>query len=68
VEKHERFSIEAALEAQCCEETALPAAERERLYAECLQEAREMAARLGEPEAGSCSKDFEFGELQFFNL
>ena len=24
--------------------------------------------RLGEPAAGSCSKAFEFGELQFFNL
>jgi hypothetical protein len=39
-----------------------------RLYAECLQEARALAARLGEPQPGTCSKDFEFGELQFFNL
>jgi hypothetical protein len=68
VEKHERFSIEAALELQGCEETALPVQERKRLYAECLQQARDMAARLGEPAAGSCSKAFEFGELQFFNL
>jgi selenocysteine lyase/cysteine desulfurase len=68
VEQHEHFSIEAALESKGCEQTALPAAERVRLYAECLQQAREMAARLGEPGTGSCSKAFEFGELQFFNL
>ena len=69
VEQHARFSIEAALEAKCCDETALPATERARLYAECLREARELAARLGEPQAGTCSGDLvEFGELQFFNL
>jgi selenocysteine lyase/cysteine desulfurase len=67
-EQHERFSIEAALESQGCEQTALPTPERVRLYAECLQEARALAAMLGEPQAGSCSKAFEFGELQFFNL
>ena len=27
-----------------------------------------LAARLGEPPPGTCSKQFEFGELQFFNL
>jgi hypothetical protein len=33
-----------------------------------MQEARALAERLGEPGAGTCSKVFEFGELQFFNL
>jgi hypothetical protein len=68
-EQHARFSIEAALEAQCCEETALPATERARLYAQCLREAGELAARLGEPQAATGSEKLvEFGELQFFNL
>jgi hypothetical protein len=39
-----------------------------RLYAQSLQEARALATMLGEPRAGPCSKAFEFGELQFFNL
>jgi hypothetical protein len=68
VERHERFSIEAALEAQGCEQTALAARERLRRYAQCLQDAAALAARLGEPQPGTCSKQFEFGELQFFNL
>ena len=68
VEQHERFSIEAALESTGCEQTALPASERVRLYADCLQEARTLAAILGEPGPGCGSKAFEFGELQFFNL
>jgi selenocysteine lyase/cysteine desulfurase len=67
-ERHERFSIEAALESRGCEQVALPTSERVRLYAECLQEARALAAKLGEPGPGCCSKEFEFGELQFFNL
>src|SRR5512137_1284794 len=67
-EQHERFSIEAALESKGCEQTALPTAERVRRYAECLQEARALAARLGDPQPGTCRKEFEFGELQFFNL
>jgi hypothetical protein len=67
-EQHERFSIEAALESKGCEQTVLSAQERVRLYAECLQEAGALAAKLGEPQPGTCSKEFEFGELQFFNL
>ncbi len=56
VEKHEHFSIEAALESKGCEQTALPAAERVRLYAQCLQEARETAARLGEPKPARAAR------------
>jgi selenocysteine lyase/cysteine desulfurase len=68
-EKHERFSLEAALEAQGCEPTALLPEQREGLYAACLQQARALAERLGEPQAGSCGRQpVEFGELQFFNL
>jgi selenocysteine lyase/cysteine desulfurase len=68
-EQHAHFSIEAALELQGGEEAALPAAERARLYAECLREAGELATRLGEPQGGTCGGNaVEFGELQFFNL
>jgi hypothetical protein len=67
-ESHDRFSIEAALESLGCGQVAMPAAERVQRYAACLQEARALAERLGEPAAGTCSKAFEFGELQFFNL
>ena len=70
IEQHAPFSITAALGAtQGCEESALPATERRRLYAECLAEARTLAEKLGEPGLTKATpQDVEFGELQFFNL
>jgi hypothetical protein len=68
-ERHAPFSLEAALGATGCDETALPAESRARLFADCLQQARASAERLGEPDPGTVRKDTErFGELQFFNV
>ena len=68
-ERHEPFAVEAALEATGCEETALPAESRATLYAGCLADAHDWAARLGEPPAGGADPTEErFGELQFFNV
>jgi len=68
-ERHAPFSLAAALEATGCDETALPAESRARLFADCLQQARASAERLGEPDPGTVRKDTErFGELQFFNV
>jgi hypothetical protein len=69
VERHDAFSLDAAIEARGCEETAMPLQQRKQHYAACLQEAGDWAARLGEP--GPCeSMDAAcgFGELQFFNV
>jgi selenocysteine lyase/cysteine desulfurase len=68
-ETHAAFSLEAALHAGGCDETALPAEERVAIYETCLREARSWAERLGEP----CDRADEacavrFGELQFFNV
>jgi selenocysteine lyase/cysteine desulfurase len=68
-ESHAAFSLEAALQATGCDETALPAEQRARLYAACLEQARAWAERLGDPPARDgepCA--VEFGELQFFRL
>jgi selenocysteine lyase/cysteine desulfurase len=63
------FSLEASLAAGGCDETALPAEERVRLYAQSLREAHEWSARLGEPATTSPQPSAEsFGELQFFNV
>jgi len=68
-ERHEPFSLEAALEVTGCEETALPAQTRATLYAECLREARAWSERLGEPvTTAPQSEAVSFGELQFFNV
>ena len=67
-ETHDAFSIDAALEARGCDTTALPLAERTRIYAECLAEAHEWAARLGEPVSPAKVAVEQFGELQFFNV
>jgi selenocysteine lyase/cysteine desulfurase len=68
-ETHDEFSIEAALEARGCDTTALPLAERTRIYAECLAEARDLAQRMGEPAAlGRDTAPEQFGELQFFHV
>ena len=68
-ETHDAFSLEAALAAGGCEETALPAERRGERYAECLAEARSWAERLGEP-AGTTedANASRFGDLQFFNM
>ena len=68
-ESHEPFSLEAALEARGCDETALPPEERARLYRAYLDEARSWAERLegpsDEPEAPG---EGRFGELTLFNV
>jgi selenocysteine lyase/cysteine desulfurase len=69
IERHEAFSLDAAVEARGCEETALPLQQRVQYYAACLQSARDAVAELGEPcrdevAEAACS----FGELQFFNV
>jgi hypothetical protein len=68
-ETHAAFSLEAALEAGGCEETALPMERRRELYAECLAQARAWAERLGEPCGGADAACTDrFGDLQFFNV
>jgi selenocysteine lyase/cysteine desulfurase len=68
-ETHDEFSIEAALEARGCDTTALPLAERARIYAECLAEARDWAERVGEtPLHAQGTTPEQFGELQFFHV
>jgi len=68
-ETHAAFSLDAALEASGCNETALPAEARSKIYADCLAEARAWAERLGEPDAGAAEDELErFGELRFFNV
>jgi len=68
-EVHEEFSIDAALGEHGCDSTTLPLAERTRIYADCLAEARQWAERLGEPAGRASGAALEqFGELQFFNL
>jgi selenocysteine lyase/cysteine desulfurase len=68
-EAHAAFSLDAALQATGCEETALPADARARLYAECLAEAHSWAERLGEPGAGHVAPEVAcFGDLRFFNV
>jgi hypothetical protein len=67
-ETHAAFSLDAALEAGGCDETALPVERRGELYAECLAQACAWAERLGEPCGGAEAACAErFGELQFFN-
>jgi selenocysteine lyase/cysteine desulfurase len=68
-ETHAAFSLDAALQASGCEETALPADERGNVYAECLAEARSWAERLGEPGEEHVGPELAcFGELRFFNV
>src|SRR5512139_258594 len=63
------LSLEAALAAGGCDETALPEAERLRIYADCLAQARALADGLGEPPGSTTqSGDEQFGDLQFFNV
>jgi selenocysteine lyase/cysteine desulfurase len=68
-ETHAAFALEAALQAGGCEETAMTADARARLYAEALTDARGWADRLGEPSGAAADPSGErFGELQFFNV
>jgi selenocysteine lyase/cysteine desulfurase len=68
-EQHARFSLETALEASGCDETAMPAADRAREYAVCLDEARSWAERLGEPGAAQDDPALAgVGDLRFFNV
>jgi hypothetical protein len=68
-ERHAAFSLDEALKAGGCNETALPAATRIGIYAECLREARGWAERLGEPAASVPQPEaMSFGDLQFFNV
>jgi len=68
-ERHAAFSLDAALQATGCDETALPAERRAQVYADVLREAREWSERLGEPPGSTTqSGDEQFGDLQFFNV
>ena len=70
-ERHEAFSIEAALECSGCEQRPMTAEVRRLLYTGCLNEAEAWAERLGEPGAAPAATAEiveEFGELRFFNL
>jgi len=68
-ETHAAFSLDAALGASGCDETALPAEARSKIYAECLAEARSWAERLGEPGSRGEERELErFGDLRFFNV
>jgi selenocysteine lyase/cysteine desulfurase len=73
-ERHEPFSIEAALACSGCEQQPMSAEVRRDLYSGCLHEAEAWAERLGEPgspdptSADAAEPGHGFGELQFFNL
>jgi len=65
-ETHAAFSLDAALQASGCDETAWPADQRAKLYAACLAQASDWARRLGELRQRPRSwEEMEFGELQF---
>ena len=62
------LSLDAALAARDVSPMVLPAAERARLFAGYLAEARRVSASLGEPKGGSGRVlDGAFGELQIFS-
>jgi selenocysteine lyase/cysteine desulfurase len=68
-ESHDTFSIEAALEARASGASELPLMERQRIYTQCLAEAREWAQKLGEPATAPHTATIEqFGDLQFFHV
>ena len=62
------LSLDAALAASGCQQTALPAEVRRGLYAGYLDAARQVADELGEPEASEGRLEGELGELQFFEF
>ena len=68
-ERHEPFSIEAALDCRGCEQVPMSLPKRQHLYDEYLKAAHAWAARLGEPGDGhGRSLEVDFGELQFFTV
>ncbi|HET7204069.1 MAG TPA: aminotransferase class V-fold PLP-dependent enzyme [Steroidobacteraceae bacterium] len=68
-EQHERFSIEAAIACEGCEQRPLPPETRREYYAHYLQQAAEWAAKLGEPgKVVTAPLEVEFGDLRFFNV
>ena len=62
------LSLDAALSASGCQQTALPAEVRRGLYAGYLDAARQFADELGEPSASEGRLEGELGELQFFEF
>jgi hypothetical protein len=69
VEHHQPFSLDAALHAMPCAQSALSVEAREARYTEALAEAGVWAERLGEPAATAPGVIAErFGDLQFFNV
>ena len=68
VERHEPFSIDAALDCTGCDQLPLPVETRREHYAHYLRQAAAWAERLGEPARRDDALDAEFGELQFFNV
>ncbi|MCJ7558199.1 MAG: aminotransferase class V-fold PLP-dependent enzyme [Gammaproteobacteria bacterium] len=66
-EQREEFTLSAALRSNGCDQTALPADVRARLYQSYLDEALALAQSLGEPDQADRErlKD-RFGKLQFF--
>ncbi len=67
--REEPFSIEAALGAGTVRPSALPAAERKKLYQQWLREAEEEARKLAAgPVPDPKRLEGELGELQFFSM
>ncbi len=65
----EALSLDAALRARGCHQSALPLEQRVPLYRRYLAEAREWAERLGVDTTGGGGRlDGELGKLQFFEL
>jgi selenocysteine lyase/cysteine desulfurase len=68
-ESRQEFSLQAAVQAGECEQTALSAESRREIYAGYLAEAADWSERLGEPTSEDRREpDQRFGELQFFNV
>lgn len=64
-----RLSLDAALAAPEVKPTALSAGERAGLYAKYLDEARRIAADLGEPgQSATQTVEVDFGDLRFFSI
>jgi selenocysteine lyase/cysteine desulfurase len=64
----EALSMDAALAAAGCKQTALSASARADLYARYLAEARDLAARQDEPSPAAARLPDELGDLQFFDF
>jgi selenocysteine lyase/cysteine desulfurase len=67
IEPREEFTLSAALRSTGCDQTALPADVRSRLYRSYLDEALALATSLGEPAREDRERlQDQFGKLQFF--